>query len=115
MQHSETPVAPSPSADTAFTRAVLELERRRDLRLHVFLYAAWCLFLVAVWIVSEHERTNTWPKPFADPEAAESWNLWIVYPVVGWGLVVAFHGFVTRRRPVTRRDVEEELRRLQGD
>lgn len=106
--------ARSPPVDPLLAGVLVNLERRRDFRLHVFAYVIWSLFLVAVWIVSEHDRTNTWPRPFNDPAATTSWTMWIVYPVLGWGLIVALHAFLTYRQPVTRADVERELRRLRG-
>jgi glucose/arabinose dehydrogenase len=105
----------SPPVDPLMAGVLVNLERRRDFRLHVFAYVIWSLFLVAVWAVSEHERTNTWPRPFNDPAARTSWTLWIVYPVLGWGLILALHALVVYRRPVSAQDVEAELRRLRPD
>lgn len=104
----------SAAVDASYARALVSLERRRDFRMHLFLYVAWTAFLAVIWVVSEHERTNSWPGPFKSADATVGWNPWIAYPVFGWGLIVAFHAFVTYRQPVTRDDVEHELLRLRG-
>ena len=104
----------SAAAEASYARALVNLERRRDFRMHLVLYVAWTAFLAVIWIVSEHERTNSWPGPFKREDATLGWNPWIAYPVFGWGLIVAFHAFVTYRQPVTRDDVEQELGRLRG-
>jgi len=70
------------------------------------------LFLIVIWAVTEHERTDTWPQPFNDPDATSSWTMWVVYPIFGWGLILAFHAFVTYRQPVTASEVDAEVRRL---
>ena len=114
MDDLDLPGRPSTQDDISLARALVNLGRRRDFRVHLFIYIAWSLFLGVVWIVTEHERTGTWPKPFSDnPES--NWNPWIAYAVFGWGLIVAFHAFVTYRRPVTPNDLQEELRRLRGE
>ena len=37
---------------------------------------------------------------------------WPVFPLVGWGMGVAFHAFDTFRKPFTEEDLRAEMQRL---
>ena len=76
------------------TEALDRLKRKRDFRNHLFVFVLVNASLWAIWAVTG--AGFPWP----------------VFPLVGWGIGVAFHAFDTFRRPFTEDDVQAEMRRL---
>jgi hypothetical protein len=72
------------------------LEKKRDLKTHVFIYLVVNAALVGIWAV-------------ATPDAF----FWPVFPILGWGIgVVANVWDVYGRKPITEADVAREEQRL---
>jgi hypothetical protein len=52
------------------------------------------LILAGVWIASEYVNHGGWPSGVTLGTGGEGiWNLWIVYPVAGWILLMGLHSW----------------------
>jgi 2TM domain len=77
-------------------QAIDRLKRKRDFRNHLFVFVLVIASLWVIWAVTG----------FGFP--------WPIFPMLGWGIGLAFHGFDTYRQPFTEEDVQVEARRLRG-
>lgn len=80
--------------DELRTEALDRLKRKRDFRNHL---AVFVLINASLWVV--------WAVTGAGFP-------WPVFPLVGWGIGVAFHAFDTFRKPFTEDDLRAEMQRL---
>jgi glucose/arabinose dehydrogenase len=95
--------------DTDPVHLLVWLERKWAFQMHVLAYVAGTVFLTAIWVVTEHERAGAWPAPLGGKSTTGGWSLWILYPVLGWGLLVAIEGLVVYLRPRRDRELREAL------
>jgi len=78
--------------------AVLRLKKRRDFGTHFVVYIAVNAMLVAIWAV-----TGTG-------------FFWPIFPILGWGIVVAANAWdVYGRKPITEDEVQRETERLRSE
>jgi 2TM domain len=76
--------------------AIAQLRKKRELQAHILAYVAVNLFLNAIWLL-------TMPGGF----------YWPVFPLLGWGIGLAFHIWdVYRPAQPTEERIEREMRRL---
>jgi hypothetical protein len=76
--------------------ATKRVRKRRDLGTHVVTYVVVNAMLVAIWAITG---------------AGYFWPAWVLF---GWGVGLLLNVWdVYFRRPVTERDIEEEMKRLQ--
>ena len=78
--------------------AIDRLRKRSDFWMH---FAGWAFVnvsLIIVWLMFT-------PDAF----------FWPVFPLVGWGVGVFFHGWDTFRAPVSEARIRREMQRLEGD
>jgi hypothetical protein len=80
--------------DELRTEALDRLKRKRDFRNHL---AVFVLINASLWVI--------WAVTGAGFP-------WPVFPLVGWGIGVAFHAFDTFRKPFTEDDLRAEMQRL---
>ncbi len=74
--------------------AVKSLEERRDFRIHFTVYVIVNAILVAIWALSG------------------AGYFWPVWPLLGWGIGVAFHALsVYTDRKITEGDIQREMAR----
>jgi hypothetical protein len=82
------------------TAAMHSLRQKEEFRRHVLIYVLVNLMLVAIWAI-------TWLT-------SGQWFPWPLFPILGWGVGLAIHGWNTyARRPPTEDDVQREIQRLQ--
>ena len=97
--------------------AIKQIEQERRFHKHVVTYAVVGILLVVVWAISEYNTANGWPtKGFSESSGTPHvWNLWIVYPVVVFGALLAIEAWTTyRRKPITEQEVRRQIDRLKG-
>ena len=76
--------------------ATKRVRKRRDLGTHVVTYVVVNAMLVAIWAITG---------------AGYFWPAWVLF---GWGVGLLLNVWdVYFRRPVTERDIDEEMKRLQ--
>jgi hypothetical protein len=75
--------------------AVERLKKKHDFYPHLLAYLLVNAFLVAIWLISG------------------SGYFWPVFPIVGWGIGIAFHAWDTFSRPALSEDrIKREMERL---
>ncbi|MGO9886352.1 MAG: 2TM domain-containing protein [Solirubrobacteraceae bacterium] len=109
----------APSKDQLELRelAVKELERKRRFRMHAISYAAVCVVLIVIWAITEYSNAGGWPTSGFSQSSSipHEWNIWIIYPVLGLGLILGIDAWNTfGRKPLTEREIRREMDRLSG-
>ncbi len=97
--------------------AIKEIEQERSFHKHVVEYAVISVVLVIAWVISEYNNADGWPsKGFSESSGTPHvWNIWIVYPVVVLGALLAIEAWKTyRKRPITEQEVRRHMDRLKG-
>ena len=97
--------------------AIKRIEQERRFHKHVVTYAVVSVLLVIVWAISEYNNANGWPtKGFSESSGtAHVWNLWIVYPVVVIGALLAIEAWNTYgKKPITEQEIQRHVDRLKG-
>ena len=97
--------------------AIKQIEAERRFHKHVVQYVIVSIVLVIVWAISEYSNADGWPSGgFSESSGTPHvWNLWIVYPVVVLGALLAIEAWNTyRRKPITEREVRHQMDRLKG-
>src|SRR5271165_1830989 len=97
--------------------AVKQLERKRRFRMRAFSYSAASVVLVVIWSISEYNNAGGWPTDGFSQSSSipHVWNIWIIYPVLGLGLMFGVDAWNTfGRKPITEREIRQEMDRLRG-
>ncbi len=97
--------------------AIKQIEQERRFRKHVVTYVVVGVLLVIVWAISEYSNANGWPtKGFSESSGSPHvWNLWIVYPLVVFGALLAIEAWSTyRKKPITEQEIARHVDRLKG-
>jgi len=107
----------SPSDDEARARAlaVKHIESKRAFVKHVVSYVVVMTLLVVIWAISEYNNAGGWPTDGLSQSSSipHVWNVWIIYPVLGWGALLAAHGWFTYKSPpISEGEIRREIKRL---
>ncbi len=97
--------------------AIKEIEQERRFHRHIFEYAIISIVLVIAWVISEYNNADGWPsKGFSESSGTPHvWNIWIVYPIVVFGALLAMEAWKTyRKKPITEQEVRRHMDRLTG-
>jgi H+/Cl- antiporter ClcA len=108
--------APAISED-AREQAIKQIERRRRFQISAVVAAIGVAFLVAIWAITEYHNAGGWPvHGFSQSSGIHGvWNIWIIYPVIGVGLLLAAHAWsVYVRKPVSESEIKREIERQSG-
>jgi hypothetical protein len=76
-------------------RALERLEKRAEFRMHLAAYILVNAVLVTLWFVM-----------------FEGGLFWPIFPMLGWGIGLAFHAMDVYRRPMTEERISREMQRL---
>ncbi len=97
--------------------AIKQIEQERRFHKHVVQYAIVSVLLVIAWVISEYNNADGWPtKGFSESSGSPHvWNLWIVYPLVVFGALLAIEAWSTyRKKPITEQEIARHVDRLKG-
>ena len=75
-------------------RALARLQKKREFKAHVFAYVLVNTFVVAIWAVTG------------------SGFFWPIFPILGWGIGLFFHGWDVYQGPLTEQQIQEEMHRI---
>lgn len=77
-------------------RAIRRLKTKREFRQHFFVYLAFSVFFIAIWLMTD--RGYFWP----------------IWPILGWGIGVVFHGWSSYgagAKPISEEEIRQEMER----
>jgi hypothetical protein len=109
--------APADSEEFARQQAIKQIQRRRGFHIEAVMSALGMCVLVAIWAISEYHNAGGWPTHGFSQSSGihDVWNFWIIYPIVGWLLIVAGRGwFVYMRKPISENEIKHEMERQAG-
>jgi hypothetical protein len=111
------PDAPANSDHLARQEAIKQIERRRRFRINTAIWGLAMLILVAIWAISEFHKAGGWPtQGFSQSSGIHHvWNIWIIYPVLGWVFLTAAAWWkVSLRKPISEAEIKREIERQSG-
>ncbi len=115
--HGAEAHAPVTPDEVVRQQAVKQIERRRHYWGSVVVSGIGMVVLVLIWAFSEYHNVGGWPTGGFGQSSGihDVWNYWIVYPILGWGLIVAAGAWnVYGRRPISEGEIEREIERQSG-
>jgi hypothetical protein len=74
--------------------AKARLIKRREFIAHLFAYVLVNAFVIAIWVITG------------------SGFFWPVFPILGWGIGLFFHGWETFSAPLSEARIDREVARL---
>jgi 2TM domain len=98
-------------------QAIKQIERRRHFRIALATSGIGMIILVIIWALSEYHNAGGWPTHGFSQSSGihDVWNLWIIYPLGAWVLILAAHGwFVYGHKPISESDIKREMERQAG-
>ncbi|MFI5035761.1 MAG: hypothetical protein ACHQFZ_06110 [Acidimicrobiales bacterium] len=105
----------APTDDAAARQlAIRRIAIRRRFVREAVTSALGMILLMAVWATSEYHNAGGWPiHGFSQSSSIHDvWNLWIIYPVGGWLLILSSRAwYVLGGRPISEREIQRELTR----
>jgi hypothetical protein len=108
------PDAPAGSEQLARQQAIKRIERRRRFWTSTVVGAAGMILLVVIWVITEYHNAGGWPTSGFSQSSGmhDVWNIWIIYPLLAWALLRAWHGWlVYGRKPVSESEIKREIER----
>jgi len=85
--------------------ALQRLKDKNDFKVHLVVFAVINAMLVTIWAFTGNV--------FTAPPGAPLEFFWPVFPIVGWGVGVAIHGYTVYRGNVyTEEQIQREMRNL---
>lgn len=76
-------------------QAIRRLKKKRDFQAHALAYILVNASLVVVWFTT-----------------GPSWLFWPIFPILGWGIGLAFHAWDVYGYRYSEEEIEREVRRL---
>jgi hypothetical protein len=111
------PLLPTDDEQHVRELAIKQVERKRRFRMHAVSYAVVCVVLIVIWAISEYRNAGGWPtNGFSQSSSIPHvWNIWIIYPVLGLGVVAAIDAWNTYgKKPIGESEIRREMDRLTG-
>ena len=103
---------------SARTLAIKQIRRRRSFHVELTVSGIAMALLVLIWATSEYHSAGGWPtQGFSQSSGIHDvWNFWIIYPVIGWILIMAGRAWSVygRSEAISESEVEREIDRQAG-
>ncbi len=109
--------APATSEQLARQQAIKQIERRRRFWITAAMSTLLMIILVFIWAMTEYHNAGGWPtQGFSDSSSIpNTWNDWIIYPVIAWVLFLAADALlVFRNKPISETEIRREIERQAG-
>jgi protein-S-isoprenylcysteine O-methyltransferase Ste14 len=97
--------------------AVRQIERKRRFQGRALAYGVLSVAVTLIWAVTEYNNAGGWPSSGFSQSSSipHTWNVWIIYPLVGLGLALTLHAWNTfGRKPISEREIQREVDRIRG-
>ena len=102
---NDMPAATGRESDERLTaEAIRRIKARRGFQGHLLVYVAVNTLLILIWLTTA--------------VTAGAWYPWFVFPLTGWGIGVAAHGWAVHgspSRPITQAAIAEEVERMRRE
>jgi 2TM domain len=111
------PEAPVSSEQLAREQAMKQIERKRRFKISTAWATIGMLVLAAIWAIAEYHNAGGWPtQGFSQSSGiANTWNIWIIYPLIGYVLAVTAHAWsVYGHKPISESEIKREMDRQAG-
>ncbi|MGA8724252.1 MAG: 2TM domain-containing protein [Acidimicrobiales bacterium] len=116
-EDEEEPSSQSDGEEQLRQQAIRRIGQRRHFHVELVVSGVAMFLLVLVWAASEYHDAGGWPTGgFSQSSGIPNvWNLWIVYPLVAWVLIMGARAWrVYRNRPISEGEIEREIERMRG-
>ena len=108
------PDGPASTGQLAREQAIKQIERRRRYWISTAVSAVGMVLLAVIWAIAEYHNAGGWPtQGFSQSSGIHDvWNIWIIYPAIGWAfLTTAFGLDVYLRKPTSDSQIKREIER----
>lgn len=109
---------PRPNDDElARQEAIEQIERRRRFHIDLAVSSMIMLLVTGIWAISEYNNAGGWPTDGFSQSSSipHVWNMWILYPLLGWGFYVGVRAWTTYlRKPISESEIKREIERNSG-
>ncbi len=112
-----SPDASDIGGDSARRRAIRQLKLKRKFQYEAVSSAIGIAVVVIIWSISEYRNALGWPTHgFSQSSGMRNvWNFWIIYPVLGWVLIMSARAWsVFGRKPISKDQTRREIERQSG-
>jgi hypothetical protein len=106
--------APANTVQLAREQAVKQIERKRRYWIGTAISTIGLLVLAVIWAITEYHNAGGWPtQGFSQSSGIRDvWNIWIIYPAIGWAFLTAAFGLdVYLRKPISESQIKREMER----
>ena len=83
-------------------QAVSRLQEKQGFKRHALVFALVNALLIAIWLTT------------AIAAGGGAWFPWPIFPLIGWGIGLALHGWAVYGKGITEADIQQEMNRLRG-
>ena len=116
--HDRRLTEPGPPAGAGYQldrqQAIKQIERRRKFKVELAVSAVAMVVLIAIWAISEFQNAGGWPTDGFSQSSSipHVWNMWIVYPILGWALIMSARGWdVYLHKAISEDEIRREIER----
>ena len=105
---------PSSAEQLARQEAIKQIERKRRYWVSTAISFVGLLIVAAIWAITEYHNAGGWPtQGFSQSSSIPNvWNIWIIYPAIGWAFLVIAGGLnVYLRTPISESQIKREMER----
>ena len=111
--HADSDV-PAHTEQLAREQAIKQIERKRRYWISTAVSTVGMLLLAVIWATTEYHNAGGWPtQGFSQSSGIHDvWNIWIIYPAIGWVFLTAAFGLgVYLRKPISESQIKREIER----
>ena len=109
--------SPSGRDEQLRQQVVRRIGQRRHFHVELVVSGIVMGLLVLVWAASEYHDAGGWPTGgFSQSSGIPNvWNVWIVYPLIAWVLIMGARAWRVYRNPsISEAEIEREIERMSG-
>jgi hypothetical protein len=100
--------------ETVRSQAIKQIQQKRRFSVELISSSIGMVLLLMIWAISEYNNAGGWPTHgFSQSSGIPNvWNFWIIYPLIGWGLIMGARSrSVFGNKPISESEIEQEIKR----